>query len=871
MKKILWLFLGVAIVGIGFYVFYRSFRPPVSPSLWDLVPADAVIVYENKKPFFNQKTNPDFTAYVRTALEHDSIFVNALSSKESIVSLHITGKEDFGMIYYQPDSTVLQHKFIKALVASSKSKKRIFDGYKITELATLYDGVLSYTTLGDNLVISRESLLIEDVIRSVKIEGKKGFRKTNNKLFQLTPSDAGQGNVYINLAELMRFCNLFMAEESNSAFVKNIGNAMVTDVKADNQTMSLNGFALDSGVNELSSLSLFNDQHPVPSEIRKIVSNRALSLIHYGISDFNAWVKRRQKFGKAHSPASSGGQSDPPFNHDSFYGSLGNEIGQCRMEIGGRTADVVIVEIKNTAERTLNTLLSHDKPVIENYANYPIRKTTAPELMFSLLWPLTENKNLSFYCRYDKYILFSENTDMLEKFLADIEEDNTWGKSVEWSTFFNATLPDNNVSLVVNGATLYPWLMNHFTPAWKKTIGRSNWNSLQKGSFQLTRLDANYYFNGTLQFDFKKKNTEIASGNETTFQITFPNAITSLSPVKNHSTGVTELFLQTSDETVRLISTDFKVLFTLKLNEKINGQVYQIDFYKNKKLQYLFLAGRTLYLIDRLGNHVPGFPKILKTKGDPGFLTVVDYDNERNYRFLFSDTKGNLYLTDKNGLELTGWNGKSAGLPLLNAPRAVRVLGKDFIVSVDAKGSVYAFARKGDLIRGFPVMLNLNCEGNWFFEKSEPTREGLLTVVSTDGTKVQVSLNGKTVSRENFVRSSADSKFSLITSSSLNDYVISRIDKKKIAVLGKRGEVIFEKENPGSESLSVRYLQFDSGQKVFCFMDEQQEFTYLFDEQGAPLVLHPLETTCTPSIVRDAKDGLTIFSPFRNQLKKVRP
>jgi len=867
MKKILVLIVGLILVLIiGFYFYSDTLNTPAPKLLSELVPADAVIIYENKNSGSSEKNNP-FIAFLKNALKQDSVFISALSSKEMTISLHITGKEDFGIIYYQPDSAILKSKIV---TARTKQRNRNFEGHKITELTSPSDETLSYTIIDNAFVASRESLLIEDVIRSAQTK-KSAFALSNSPFYQQPQTESSRGNLYINMTHLAKFCNLFIPHEMNSAFLTNLGNSLVSDTKMENQTLSMNGFALDIGTHPLSSLSLFNDQKPAPSEIRNIISNRSLFLLQYGISDFNSWGKRRLTYCRINNPnilhllPATGHTSDSL----GFYNTLGHEVGTCRLEGSGHTEDILILEMKDVSSGTSNTLIAQDLVFSEKYSNYQINKIAKPDLIYTLLWPLTENRNLNFCCQLDRYLLFSESTDALKSFLKDADDDNTWGKSSEWNTFFSSTSPDDNISFVFNAVTLLPWLLHDLSPKWKEIIRSGKWNNLQKGSFQFTRLDKNYYFNGVMQFDWKDPG-EI-SANSTRARYSFTTAITFISSVKNHSTGTAELFIQTDDKTVHLLSADFNVLFNLNLKDKIKGTLRQIDYYKNKKLQYLFLAGRALYLVDRLGNFVRGFPKMLNTPGDPRFLTEVDYDNTLNYRFLIADDKGNLFMLDKEGMPLPGWDGKTIGTPLFTAPRHVRASGKDFIVCVDVRGSVYAFTRKGELIKGFPVVLDIKPQGDWYFETSGVSGEGLITLVSGDGTKVQVNLNGKTVTKENFVRSSADSKFSLVMSSAMDNYVISRVDGRRIAILGPKGETLLEKENAGSDDLVASFWEFGAGEKLFCFRDLQQDFFYVFSDLDSSLFRRPLETTVMPSVWKNPNNGLTFFTGYKNQLRKVTP
>jgi hypothetical protein len=83
--------------------------------------------------------------------------------------------------------------------------------------------------------------------------------------------------------------------------------------------------------------------------------------------------------------------------------------------------------------------------------------------------------------------------------------------------------------------------------------------------------------------------------------------------VINHYTKEKEYFVQYSDNSFALRKKAGQQLWRNKFSAPITGSVLQIDFLNNKKLQYLFIAGRKLYLYDRNGNTVKPFPITLQS------------------------------------------------------------------------------------------------------------------------------------------------------------------------------------------------------------------------------------------------------------------
>ncbi len=70
-------------------------------------------------------------------------------------------------------------------------------------------------------------------------------------------------------------------------------------------------------------------------------------------------------------------------------------------------------------------------------------------------------------------------------------------------------------------------------------------------------------------------------------------------------TGIIEL---TKKNNIYLINSAGRILWKINIPEKIISEIYQIDFYKNNKLQLLFNTKNHVYLIDRNGNFTDGYP-----------------------------------------------------------------------------------------------------------------------------------------------------------------------------------------------------------------------------------------------------------------------
>jgi hypothetical protein len=72
--------------------------------------------------------------------------------------------------------------------------------------------------------------------------------------------------------------------------------------------------------------------------------------------------------------------------------------------------------------------------------------------------------------------------------------------------------------------------------------------------------------------------------------------------VRSHVDRSLEVLVQDAANRLYLLGSNGKVLWRKWLEKPVTGEVHQVDYLKNNKLQYVFATERNLYLLDRNGN-----------------------------------------------------------------------------------------------------------------------------------------------------------------------------------------------------------------------------------------------------------------------------
>lgn len=148
--------------------------------------------------------------------------------------------------------------------------------------------------------------------------------------------------------------------------------------------------------------------------------------------------------------------------------------------------------------------------------------------------------------------------------------------------------------------------------------------------------------------------------------------------VKNSGTGKINNFYQNSHLSLCL-SEDGKDLWGVPFKEKLCGYAQTIDYFANGKLQILFGAGHKMYLMDRLGRMVNGFPVDL---GKDILLGPQPYDfnGNRRYNVMVLHKDKTIEMYNMKGQKPDSWKGIRTEETIKAMPERIQVGGKTFWV-----------------------------------------------------------------------------------------------------------------------------------------------------------------------------------------------
>lgn len=169
--------------------------------------------------------------------------------------------------------------------------------------------------------------------------------------------------------------------------------------------------------------------------------------------------------------------------------------------------------------------------------------------------------------------------------------------------------------------------------------------------------------------------------------------------VRNSGTGRTNLFYQNPSGAICLKEEDGKGIWGVPFGQPLCGTAQTIDYYANGKLQILFGAGSKVYLIDRLGRFVNGFPVDL---GKDILLgpEAYDFNGAGAYNIMVLHKDNTIEMYNLKGRKPASWKGITCDKTIKELPERIEVGGNTFwVVRTSIQTLIYPFAGGEPLTR----------------------------------------------------------------------------------------------------------------------------------------------------------------------------
>jgi len=891
--------LVIALILVGCLLFKRS--SDTALDALRAVPVDAALIFEtNDFEGFIQKVNQENKIWKefmhfkgieqidREMLLLDSIIQNVQTCKELIernslyVSAHQTGKNNVGLIWILKIPQGVHEKQIEDLVGDLKGDRSItqkeYNRIKIFHIGSgkgSGDNGFSYAVSNGLFIVSSSAILLESALRQIELDERiidsYGFRKVSG-----TAGKNVDANLYINFERIPVLLS-FLLNDQYGSMVKGsvpVGEWAELDVNIKENSLLLNGFSYGSD-SANSWLNLFNNQATPVLQVEEVLPANTIAFLDLGVTDFQEFQVHYEQLlketGKINAYQHELTRMQDLFDQDLrevFYSFLEDEMGIALMDIKNFTreqnsllffktrsrseAEEALVDLIRGYAQKKNQNLSRyiNRHRIDAETEFPIYQFPVPSLPETLFGKLFGSAGFTHFTFVDNYLFFGNSTQTLSRLVHQNILRKTLRSDLSYREFAENLSSRSNVHLYVDiprlQIVLSPYILSTLSDEIQEHI--TPFRKLQALGIQFSVDHAMAYNNVFLKFQPLFKEEAL-----TVWESLLDTSI-SFKPqfVENHYTHDNEIFIQDNRNNIYLINSAGRILWKVPLSEEIMGDVHQIDYYKNNKLQLLFNTQSQIHLINRDGNYVERYPVNLRSQATNP-MSVFDYDKSRDYRIFVAGEDQNIYVYSKEGSIVKGWSFKGTESIVTSEIQHFRIGNRDYIVFADQL-KIYILDRRGNTRVKMNQVIPKSKRNNICLDYLPGRSNPRMAITDTAGTVHFISFSGR-IETLKIKEYSSGHFFDLedMDGDGSNDLVF--LDQGHLEVFSQNRSKMFSYDFDEEIDLKPVCYTFSTANKKIGVVSRQENLIYLINSDGELYTGFPVTGNTLFSIGRFKSSG----------------
>ncbi|MCF8346336.1 MAG: hypothetical protein K9G38_03920 [Bacteroidales bacterium] len=786
-----------------------------------------------------------------------------LANKNLSFSLHLLGKSRLSVLFYIAlDETVSAQQgeagIRSMLSVDAVVRERAYEAVVLKDVSHGQDTAGRDFTFGvaqGILLIGTSSMLVEDAVRTLNAGGgllhQPGYKKV-----AATAGKYVLGNLYLNYPLLEQLFYPLIRSDSHYLLsaVPQMASWGEFDIDLRDDAFILSGMTCTT--DSLPGwLNIFSGQAPVRLEAASMVPSYAVDFLALGISDIALFKKSVREELKRRGEFRQFMLSENRIEERlgvSFFNDILDLISDeiilftLKNTVQNTYEDVVIFEVRSRSEalerltRWVSALAAFGGMDPEEFiSSYQLDEQLSYSI-YRLSETFYESVPAKFFrshfALFDNYVIFSDSKDAISNTIYH----NVLQKTLENEAYFeevsNLMSSKANLTYYVRPEPFllqYGQLLNQ--PV--KSLTDSISHTLRKVPGMIAQFSSEgemFYSNISLNYTSKVK--ELAH----TVWESLLDTVAIMKPqmVTNHYTSEKEIMVQDAKFSLYLMNSTGRILWRLRLDGPVLSEIYQVDYYNNGKLQYLFNTASGVHLMDRNGNYVERYPVRLRSDATNG-LALFDYDKQRDYRIFVACEDRRIYVYDLEGNIVPGWTFDRTEALVHKPVQHFRIGEKDYLVFSDQVRS-YILNRRGQerVETKEPVVVS---DQNMFYLDMNISGDRP-RFVTTDpyGRVIAVNTRGETVvvmehlagPRHYFLMKDMDLD-------GMPELIFA--DKNQLEVLNMNGNRLFSFKIKGDISNIPDIYQFSARELKIGLTDAERNMIYLLNADGSVYEGFPLE------------------------------
>lgn len=500
------------------------------------------------------------------------------------------------------------------------------------------------------------------------------------------------------------------------------------------------------------------------------------------------------------------------------------------------------LQSQSAAELELRNLVSDENVMpLEEGSSENVFKMPCEDIPSALFGDLFSYCHGNYAGCIGNFLVFANSVDDIKSLSRKVALNNTMKASISHRDFLGKFSSSSSMFVYYSFAAGNEILKRIVSRQYSSDIDRRRTDIGTNGvlGIQFKHLDDLVYCN----ISFGEADAKLSVGSDIIWETNIGVSIaTKPYIVKNHDTEAKEIILQDVNNELYLFDFSGKEIWRIPIEGRITSQIYQVDVYKNGKLQYLFSTSDKIYLVDRLGNFISKYPLALRAEATAP-ISVFDYEGTRNYRIFAPCSDNKLYVYDIDGNLLKGWDFGGTETNVSSDVSHYSISKEDFIVFHDCY-KAYFLARNGSAKMEF--LTNFKFSNNPIFCDISGSAKFVTTDVAGIVRRFYKSGKQDSLKLGDF---SENHHFAMkdIDSDGVPEYVFA--DSSKLSVYGNNGKLLFQNDF-GSEVSRLSFYQFEGQTRIGLVSSDGK--LYLMNMNGTMYDGFPLDGETQFSICETA-------------------
>ncbi len=766
--------------------------PPKTGTLMDYVPENASVVFKisNLETLLADIDNSSLLSKFQKTVPY-SFF-----SEKAVLLKNLHPSSQSLLCINKINDSVSAYTFIskqtKNLFQTDSIKNKTIETLKLDEQSfqrITIENEIAYSAIIDSVfVVSSSQQILLDILK-----GKTERDHTFKKVFNLPSSN--------EFTALLRGNNISLNDSTKIAFTS--WSALDVEIAPESFTATGITLATDT-IPQL--LKVFDGQVPQQNEVSALVPTDALGAVSFTFNDAEKFQKNLRDFrGEKENVQTTG-----------IFGSV-SEVGSIQFK------NESAIFIKSIDAALTNDALARYVSAKSEFREIQISSFSEPELFKKIFSPFINSTKANYAFQVENFFVFTESEITAQQIISDFQNNNT----LKNTSYFQNTAKDlssaSSLLIFKMKGEFFEAISGFFNTKSKKDIENISFKSFPLAALQFS-FDRNFA-HVTLSCKENSNGGQTVSGTtigdvSEKFNLKLDNTVLGTPQFfSNHTGGGSNVVVQDIGNKLYFISEGGKILWTKKLGSAILGKIEEIDIFGNGNKQMAFTTKEAFYVLDRNGKDVNSFPIKLKDNITQP-VSVFDYDNNHNYRFIIVQGK-DILMYDKQGKTVKGFGFSKAKSNIVQPPVHIRMGNKDYIAIAEENGKLNILSRVGKSRISISKTFN-------FSEIPIVAEDNTFVVITKENTKERISENGKITSQKLDVGSNY--WFTINGSTKVT------MDDNKLRINGKLAELplgLYSRPNIFIVSLN----------SYVTITETQEKKVYVFDKNGNLLKGFPIYGT----------------------------